>query len=199
MMCEGLTITASRPRAMPSRTSSSAKELGAIVVGPRGAAPLRQLLADRPLPEPVRVPGRGVDQAPGTRFERRPDHVARAFDVDPGLAGIVARPHRDVGGDVEDRIHALRHGAAQAFPIENVALDPLHRKLRQQPDVRARPMQRRDLPLLRRQLLDQVEPEESGAAGDERGPPRHRFGLTWWDQAPPGSAACRNCRPRAGS
>jgi hypothetical protein len=68
---------------------------------------------------------------------------------------------------VKYRIYCLRQRAPQARRVGQIARDQIDRKTRDLRQIRGRPVQRGNLPPLCRQLLDQIEAEEPGAAGDE--------------------------------
>ena len=97
----------------------------------------------------------------------RADHIAGALDVDLALPLVVARPYRCVGGQMEDRENAFRYCAAERVRLKDIALDQIVRQARNQSEVRRAPIQRRDLPALCHQLLDQIEAQEPRASGHE--------------------------------
>ena len=124
------------------------------------------------------------------------EQVAGAVDVDAHLPAVMARPDRGVRGQVKDGVGALGDRFGQGRQVEDVAPHPVDGVAGQGRGIAVLTVERRHAPAGGTKLLDQVEAEKSGGAGDEGGAPAVRGWVGGHGQsntrAPPAQAS-RNC------
>jgi hypothetical protein len=83
------------------------------------------LLADAAGLEAVGGDAGGVNETPGLAAEYRRYDVTRSLHVDLGLPGVARLPVARVTGQMEDGVHARRHGALARGWVGDV---PLHER-----------------------------------------------------------------------